>query len=524
MASAFPVAQVFEGFRRQPPAQRLGMLAALAMLASIAVAWWMYSQTPDFQVLYSNLSDRDGGSVVGALTQMNIPYKVAEGGGAILVPGGQVHETRLKLASQGLPKGSIVGFELLDGQKLGATQFQEQVAFQRGLEGELARSIQALSAVAAARVHLAIPRTTSFLRDVQKPSASVLVNLHPGKTLDRAQVAGIVHLVASSVAELDVKAVSVVDQNGVLLSSAASEGAGLDASQLAYVREMETNLSRRVEEIVEPIVGRGNVRAQVTADIDFSSIESTAETYKPNGTGAEATIRSQTISERGAAAAAAAQGIPGAASNQPKPATPPASASVSNDAASSAQKESTTQYEVDRIVKREKAPTGNVKRLSAAVVVNHLTKSDADGKVESTPLSKDQLSQIDALVREALGFNEKRGDSLNIANAPFATEPTQAVAERPFWKDPGNISLAKEIGKNLLGALFVAWIVMGVIRPLMRNLATAGAAAQQQMALEGANAPLLANKGSELDTVRTIARQDPQVVANVVKGWVSGNE
>ncbi|HEX4884953.1 MAG TPA: flagellar basal-body MS-ring/collar protein FliF, partial [Casimicrobiaceae bacterium] len=261
-------------FVRLPMAQKLAMMVGLAAAAAIVVGAWLYAKEPDWKVLFGNMSDRDGGATIAALSQMNVPYKFAEGGGAILVPGDRVHETRLRLASQGLPKGGTVGFELVDNQKFGATQFQEQINYQRGLEGELSRSIQSLGAVAAARVHLAIPKPSVFVRDAQVPTASVLLTLHAGRTLDRAQIAGIVHLVASSVPQLSPDNVNVIDQSGALLSQKKEgrEGA-LDAHALDYVRQIEQATIARIVDILEPVVGRGNVRVQVTADVDFSRTE-----------------------------------------------------------------------------------------------------------------------------------------------------------------------------------------------------------------------------------------------------------
>lgn len=263
-----------------PMQRKLALGAGVATLVAVLVALSLWSVRPDYKVLYANLSDKDGGAIIAALSQMNVPYKHADGGTAILVPADKVHDARLKLASQGLPKGSTVGFELMDNARFGITQFQERLTFQRGLEGELTRSIEALAAVQSARVHLALPNQNGFFREQQKPSASVLVHLHPGRTLDRAQIAGIVHLVSSSVPDLSPKAVSVVDQTGALLTESADgshKGAGLDAQQLQYVAQIESTYARRIADILEPVVGRDNLRAQVTADIDFSQSESTSE-------------------------------------------------------------------------------------------------------------------------------------------------------------------------------------------------------------------------------------------------------
>src|SRR3990167_1994348 len=286
------------------PMQRKLMLGGgLAAIVAIFIAMVMWGKQGDFRVLYANLSDKDGGAIVASLQQMNIPYKYADGGGAILVPADKVHDVRLKLASAGLPKGSVVGFELMETQKFGVTQFQERLNFQRGLEGELTRSIQALSGVESARVHLALPNQNGFFREQQKASASVVLTLLPRRSLDKAQIAGIVHLVSSSVPEMSPKAVSVVDQSGSLLSGPKegmeSAQAGLDAQQLQYVRQIESNYTQRVRDILEPVVGKENLRAQVNAELDFSQVESTAEEYKPNqGQQASASIRSQQTTEQ----------------------------------------------------------------------------------------------------------------------------------------------------------------------------------------------------------------------------------
>src|ERR1035437_3651101 len=289
----------FMGFAQTPGGQNFFMMLGVAAIVGVMAAVWMWSQQPDYRVLFSNFSDRDGGAIVASLQQMNIPYKFAEGGGAILVPAAQVHDARLKLASQGLPKGGNVGFELMENQKLGVSQFLEQVNFQRALEGELARSIESLSAVQGARVHLALPKASVFVREQQKPTASVLLNLHSGRTLDQGQVSAIVHLVASSIPELPAKNVTVVDQSGNLLSDAsrANSNKGLGPAQLKYVQDIQQDIAKRIESIITPIVGLNNVRAEATADVDFSNSEQAAEVFKPNQTSAASTIRSQQTSE-----------------------------------------------------------------------------------------------------------------------------------------------------------------------------------------------------------------------------------
>ena len=270
-----------------------GLIGVLA-LAGVVFAMTAWNGKGDYKVLYANLSDKDGGAVIAQLAQMNVPYRMAEGGQAILVPGGQVHDLRLKMATAGLPKGAVSGFELMDTARFGQTQFQERLTFQRGLEGELVRSISSIGAVQSARVHLALPSQNGFFREQQKPSASVVLGLHPGRTLDGAQLAGIVHLVASSVPELTPKAVAVLDQSGSLLTGDGSGSSALDAQQLRYIAQVEGGYRKRITDLLEPLVGADNLRATVTADIDFTQAEATTEEYKPNqGAEAAASIRSQ---------------------------------------------------------------------------------------------------------------------------------------------------------------------------------------------------------------------------------------
>lgn len=522
-------------FNRLSGGQKIGLMLALAAAIALVSGAWMWSQTPDYRVLYSNLSDRDGGAIINSLQQMNVPYKMAEGGGAILVASSQVYDVRLRLASQGLPKGSVVGFELMENQKLGTSQFLEQVNYQRALEGELTRSIQSLSAVQGARVHLAIPRPSVFTREQKNPSASVLVGLHPGRTLDKAQVNGIVHLISSSVPDLPVKNVTVLDQSGNLLSSAAEgkEGAGLDPSQLEFLRQVEQSFIKRIENILSPITGMENVRAQVAAELDFSRSEQTAETFKPNPAPAEAAIRSQQSNENTAGAGQAAGGVPGALSNQPPgtaaaPVTAPAATAV---AAAPAQpsgggmhKESTVNYELDKTIKHVKSPVGSIKRLSVAVVVNHKKSTDKDGKVSAKPLTNAEMTQINNLVKEAMGYRQDRGDTLNVVNASFSVV-TEEIPAAPVWKDPATISLVKEIAKNLLIAGIVFFLVFKVLRPLLKELSTPPPPpVVQEEAAEGFTVATTQGYEERLRSVKDLARKEPKVVATVVKDWIGGNE
>ena len=528
---------------RLPMQQKFGLMVATAAIIAILVGAWIWETTPDYQVLYSNLSDKDGGEIIASLQQMNVPYKFAEGGGALLVPSNQVHEIRLKLATQGLPRGSLVGFELLDNEKFGTSQFQEQVNYQRGLEGELAKTIQSLAPVQSARVHLAIPKPSVFVRDQEKPSASVLLNIFPGKTLDQSQVTAIAHLVSSSVPELSVKNVTVVDQNGNLLSQPVDAllMSGMDPGQLKYLQETERSYIKRIEDILTPVVGANNVRAQVTADLDFSQVENTSETYQPNQKPDAAAIRSQQISETTSSSEQKANGVPGALSNQPPPpVSAPVAASSEITASgkpaatsgntSNMQKDSTTNYEVDKTIQHVKHPVGSIKRLSVAVVVNYEKTVDAKKKVDYKPLSPMELKQINDLVKETMGFNAARGDTLNIVNTAFTAPEADIVPPLPWWKQPEVISMATTIVKDLAIAGIVLYLIMGVIRPALKNLkveaaaaaarAAAAAAVQQQHHVQ----QISPHDEATAEAAKDLARQNPQLVANVIKGWVSGNE
>ena len=531
------LAQALAGFNGK---QSMGLMVAVAATAALIAGLWMWGQTPDYRVLYGNLSDRDGGAIIESLQKLNVPYKFAEGGGALLIPANQVHEVRLRLASQGLPKGSLAGFELLENQKFGTSQFLEQVNYQRALEGELARSMQTLAAVQSARVHLAIPKPSVFVKEQQKPGASVVLALYPGRTLDSGQVSGIIHLISSSVPDMPAKNVTVLDQSGSLLNSPRESGAGpMDATQIGYVRQIEQDYIKRIEAIVAPLIGANNVRAQITADIDFSQTEQTAEIYKPNLDPGGSALRSQQSVESASGSGQNAAGIPGALSNQPPvPATAPiatqssAVAATAAAAGSNTHKESTVNYEVDRTIRHTKLPVGSIKRLSVAVVVNNHKVTDKNGKVSSKPLSDKEKEQITALVKEAMGFDVNRGDTLNVLNSTFNEEKEVPVAEIPLWKQPEAIALAKDVLKYLLIAGIGLFLLLGVIRPALRNfIAASERAAEESSARQaigyassaGQYAPPASYENS-LTAAKQLAQQDPKMVATVVKQWVSGNE
>ena len=528
-----------------PSQQKLGLMVAIATTVALLAGLWMWGQSPDFRVLYANMSERDGGAVIEALQQQNIAYKFSEGG-TLMVPADKVHEVRLNMAAQGLPRGGTAGFELLENQKFGTSQFLEQINYQRALEGELARSVQTMAAVANARVHLAIPKPTVFVKEKQKPSASVVLALNAGRSLDEGQVNAIVHLISSSVPDMPAQNVTVVDQSGTLLSI-ARDGTGqmLDATQLKYVRQVETDYVKRIEDILSPITGIQNIRAQVTASLDFAVSEQTSESYKPNQPPNEAAVRSLQSSEI-VDAIKSAGGVPGALSNQPPaPATAPVvtpatavPAANGGTTTNNSHKEMTTNFEVDRTIQHVKMPTGNIKRIAVAVVLNNRSVTDKDGKVVSTPYTDDEKAKITLLVKEAVGFEEKRGDTLNLLNSAF-NDTTEILPDIPIWKQPDLVSLAKEIFKYLLIGGGIFFLLFGIIKPAFKSVAEISAAQQEAMesaAAQGGGIHSTVGGGeytrkspsasyeNNLLIAKQLAKDDPKIVATVVKEWVNKDE
>ncbi|OAM51257.1 flagellar M-ring protein FliF [Methylovorus sp. MM2] len=540
----------------------------VAVVAAIMVVFWLWSQQPDYRVLFSNYADKDGGAIVAALEQMNVPYKFSDSGTAILVPATDVHQTRLKLAAQGLPKGGNIGFELLENQKFGVSQFVEQVNFQRALEGELERTIQAVSAVEVARIHLAIPKPSVFVRDQQRPTASVLLNLRQGRVLDPQQVSAIVHLVATSVPELSVSNVTVVDQNGNLLSDTSKKSGlnNLDPSQLKYVDELQQNIAKRVESIISPIIGAKNVHAEASAEVDFSTQEQAAEIYKPNQTPEEAAIRSMQSNESKTVGDQTNGGVPGALSNQPPvpntaPLNTPAPATAANGATPApgtaaaqaaaaaaaaaqtpkeplnSQKNVTTNYEVDKTVRYTQQPMGGIKRLSVAVVVNNIQSMDAKGKVTSRALTDAEKTQISDLAKQAMGFNTERGDSLTVVNSSFVADQGELLPSIPFWKDPEYIGMAKEFLRIGVVLLILFMLYSRVMKPMLRKMTQPPV---ENLPAPGDNQDTVVNIGGDpllearkiqpkgyeqsLIAAKQIAKENPKLVANMVTNWVSGNE
>ncbi|MBZ9568284.1 MULTISPECIES: flagellar basal-body MS-ring/collar protein FliF [Modicisalibacter] len=560
------------------------IIAAAAAIALIAVLL-LWAQSPTYRVLYSNLTNADGGRIVGELDKRGVPYRFSEGSGAIMVPADQVHLLRLQLAEQGLPKGGNVGFELMDNQAFGISQFAEHVNYQRSLEGELAQSIQALGPVSTARVHLSLAKPSVFVREREPAKASVVLTLQPGRVLGEGQVNAIVHMVSSSVADLATDAVTVVDQDGRLLSRSDGDLNGLDGTQLDYVQKVEKNYRRRIERILAPILGADNVRAQVSAEIDFSRRERTAEHYGPNQPPNEAAVRSRQVDATYTGGDELARGVPGALTNTPPGAAASpidngqngqngqgnAGQAPGNNAANNAannpranaqgtnaqgnnspkrrlQSSDTVNYEVDRQVDHVRFERGGVDRLSVAVVVNYRDAVNDQGETVRKPLSDQEMASINRLVRQAVGFSATRGDAVEVVNSPFTQKDT-SVPPTPWWQSPEIIQLALTLGRYLLVALAALFLWLLILRPLikrqtaqpiaqgasggaLRTPSSAESALESGEAASGESAaapePVQTRRRRQssayeqnLKDVREIAQEDPRLVAMIVRSWMS---
>ncbi|NIF21778.1 MULTISPECIES: flagellar basal-body MS-ring/collar protein FliF [Pantoea] len=545
------ISEILARLRANP---RIPLIIAAAAAIAVIFALVLWAKAPDYRVLFSNLSNEDGGAIVTQLTQMNVPYHFEENGGALMVPADKVYELRLRLAQQGLPKGGSVGFELLDKEKFGISQFSEQVNYQRALEGELARTISTLGPVKDARVHLAMPKPSLFVREQKAPSASVTLTLQPGRALDEGQIQAIVHIVSSSVPGLPPGNVTVVDQAGHLLTHADSGGRDLNDSQLKFTSEVEARYQQRIEAILNPIVGQGNVHAQVTAQLNFDTSEQTIENYQPNANPANSAVRSRQTSTSEQNGSPYPGGVPGALSNEPAPANtapvtnPPAqngaaanngttTSTAKSSGPSSSRRDDTVNYELDRTIRHTRLNTGDVQRLSVAVVVNYRL----DDKGKEVALSDQQIKQIEDLTREAMGYSKDRGDSLNVVNSQFNLTDTSG-GELPFWKQQAFFDQLMSAGRWLLVALVAFILYRKLVRPqLMRKQeaekAAAEAVAQQAAAEEEGDAYSVQLSGEELDQerksnsrmnaevmsqrIRDMSENDPRVVALVIREWMS---
>ena len=558
--------------------RQIGLLVGLAASVAIGFAVVLWSQQPDYRPLLGSLAGMDANQVMETLAAADISYTVEPNSGALLVKADDLARARLKLASAGIaPTDSNIGFEILDkDQGLGTSQFMEATRYRRGLEGELGRTISSLNNVKGARVHLAIPKSSVFVRDERKPSASVLVELYPGRSLEPSQVMAIINLVATSVPELTKSQITVVDQKGNLLSDQQElTELSMAGKQFDYSRRMESLYTQRVHNILQPVLGSGRYKAEVSADVDFSAVESTSETFNPD----QPALRSeQSVSEQ-RQSSLGPQGVPGALSNQPPgPATAPENAKAGQAAAAGAvapgqplldangqqimdpatcqpmlapfpadkREQATRNYELDRSISHTKQQLGRLRRLSVAVVLDDQVTVSADGQTTRVPRSAEELARFTRLVQDAVGFDASRGDSVSVINAPFATDSLDdAFVDIPFYSQPWFWDIVKQV----LGVLFILVLVFGVLRPVLNNLTNAGKGkelqpvgdaelgdmdggdgglASDRVSLSGPQSILLPSPtegyDAQLNAIKNLVAEDPGRVAQVVKDWINADE
>lgn len=538
------------GFSGLPVLRQLGLMIGLAGSVALGVAVVLWSQEPSYTLLYGNLSGMDSSQVLDSLQKSNIPYKVDDSSGAIMVQSDQVHKARLKLASDGLPRGNGVGFELFNKeQDMGTSKFIEQARYQHAIEIELARSIMTMRSVRTARVHLAIPKRSVFIRKKEFPTASVVLDLFAGHNIDSGQTGSIVNMVASSVPGLKPEHITVVDQAGNLLSRVRQNNLlSATSGQFEFTRQLEGVYKKRIEDLLSPIIGPGRVRAQVMADIDFTSTEKTRESFNPD----MPALRSEQTMTETSNAGMGASGTPGALSNQPPTGgtTEQASGGAATGSGGATEKAApeisnskiTRNYELDKTISHTRSPAGMIRRLSVAVLVDDLKKVEDDGTITRSPLKEAAITRLITLVKETVGFDSSRGDSVNVINASFyVPEKPEALPELGLFEQAWVMDLIKQG----VGVLIVILMIFGVLRPVLRGLAEKGeivksmqmvnpsheGMAEDSLHLSGvsgeggavAQLPHAGQVDQQITTAKGMAAEDPARVAQVVKTWV-GNE
>ena len=557
--------------------RQLGLLVGLAASVAIGFAVVLWSQQPDYRPLYGSLNGMDATQVVETLSASGIDYTIEPNSGALLVKADDLSRARMRLAAAGVaPTDNSVGFEILDREQgLGTSQFMEATRYRRGLEGELARTVASLNNVKAARVHLAMPKASVFVRDERKPSASVLVELYPGRALEPSQVMAIVNLVATSVPELDKGQVTVVDQKGNLLSDQQElSELTMAGKQFDYTRRMEGLFTQRVHNILQPVLGTGRYKAEVSADVDFSSVESTSEMFNPD----QPALRSEQQVNEQRQSSLPPQGVPGALSNQPPgpaaapqqaagaaaPAGPIAAGQPLVDAngqqimdpatgqpmlapyPADKREQSTRNFELDRSISYTRQQQGRLRRLSVAVVVDDQMRVDpATGETTRVPWTADDLARFTRLVQDSVGFDASRGDSVSVINTAFTASLGEEIPDIPFYTQPWFWDIVKQV----LGVLFILVLVFGVLRPVLNNITGGGRGKElagsgdvelgemagldgelsdDRVSLGGPQSIMLPSPSegydAQLNAIKSLVAEDPGRVAQVVKEWINADE
>lgn len=540
------------------------LLIGGVIVIAIVMITILWLKEDKYGVLFNNISDKDGGEIVSQLEKMNIPYQFSSGGSTILIPDNKVYDIRLRLAQQGLPKGGAIGFELLDKERFGMSQFTEQVNYQRALEGELSRTIATINSIETARVHLAMPKPSLFARERKQPSASVTLTLFPGRALSQGQIDAIIHLIASSVPELVEDKVTIIDQHGHLLTSEQNRNITFNATQIEFAERIENRIRERITKIVSAVVGKNNVNVQVTAEVDFSRQESTQEKFDPNSDFLNQTIRSkhqienlQTGNMKGVG------GVPGALSNQPipMPGAPIDDETAENNSTEPSDKQkynqqsnNTINFEVNRHIVHSQIPEGRIKRLSVAVLVNYQAKEqvieasenddvDDEDLVSDEPktitlyeqLDSDVLINIEKLARQAMGYSESRGDTLTVANLKFTDQPSINDSTPPFWQTMAFFEMIKTVLQYVLWAVVIWFVWRKLIKPIWLKLQREFFSKLITDSLPNENEEeqnqykvysqqqqqIFQDSLHQQQYLRELVAKDPRVLALILRGWMN---
>ncbi|RNL64661.1 flagellar basal-body MS-ring/collar protein FliF [Zhongshania marina] len=532
---ANPTANLLAQLASNDVLRQLLILVGIAASVAVGVAAVMWSQGSDYRTLYANVEPQRAAGVVDALNAAGIPYKIQDSTGSIMVPSKQLHDARIKLAGQGVMRDGSGMAMLEQEQGFGVSEFMQSKKFHYALEQELARTIESMHQVRKARVHLAIPKQSVFVRDRKAASASIMLDVFPGSIIDKQNVGAIVNLVASSISGLAPEQVTVVDQQGQQLSyQGDKDDLGLSSRQFTYRQRIEESYQQNIEELLGPLADAGQVRVKVAADIDFSSVEESRESWSPDSK----VVRSEQINEQvGGNVNANASGVPGALSNQP----PADGANTEQDKGEAGNRSIVRNYEIERILNHSSTPTGMVRRLSVAVVVANRQSTDEEGKAITVEVSPTELEKLNLLVRDAIGFDAARGDRVTVVSADFRpVENTEMDMSEPgFWELPWFANLVKQ---SLVG-IGVLFIIFAILRPGMRSLMQAqinGAQAAPRALPEGGEdgvsgevlhpaiaalgaPPIAGRMGFEdkMTEVRSVVDENPQRVAQVMKKWVA---
>jgi flagellar M-ring protein FliF len=523
------IAPIWKGFNTLEPSRKLSLLviSAVALIGIGTMVYW--TNMPEYHVLFSNLNSEDAGNIVARLQEKKVLYKMSAAGDSILIPSEKISEMRLELASFGLPQGGGVGFEIFDNKPFGATEFVQQLNYQRALQGELCRTINGLDEIQQSRVHLVIPKKSLFIEDQKKPTASVIVKLKSGRTLRPPQIEGIVHLVASSVEGMNPSDVMVVDNSGKVLSTIQDESklARMSNSQVEYQRNVEKDLTGRVQSMLEKVVGEGKAVVRVSADLDFRITEKTEEKYDPEEPVVRSTQRQSQKSSSTAATAGGQSTIAPVGGKQ-------AGTTAVKQGTGSERLDEVVNYEINKVVSKTVMPTGDVKKLSVAVLIDGPYVKSDKGVEEFQPRSKKELTDLEELVKKAAGFDAKRGDQVVITNIPFNKgEFDSGATGKETWQEKITVfyPVVFPIMKYIVMILGI-FLAIIAIRPLITMLmargrtpeyATRGAAAPTTSELEGTTSPLALGEktiGGETDLVRQMASADARRFAELLRMWL----